>query len=116
MLPAFEPTLTRVWQGWPELPTACPRGNGAVRDQQEEAVEAHEAIERVERMHGGGHERGGLASTAAVVVAVLAGVLAIATFLAQEQVKGVIQKETMEAGLRAPVVVIEERDTIDEHD
>ena len=50
-------------------------------------MEAHEAIERVESMHGGGHEHGGLASVAAVVVAVLAGFLAIATFLSNEQVK-----------------------------
>src|SRR5436190_7776174 len=116
MLPAFEPTLTRVWQGWPELPTACPRGNGAVRDQQEEAVEAHEAIERVERMHGGGHERGGLASTAAVVVAVLAGFLAIATFLANEQVKDVITNETRAADLSAQFEVNDVRATIAEND
>src|SRR2546430_17241031 len=105
MLPAFEPTLTRVWQGWPELPTACPRGNGAVRDQQEEAVEAHEAIERVERMHGGGHERGGLASTAGVVVAALAGVPAVATFLANEHGQERITNEAPAAGRRSQLDV-----------
>ena len=79
-------------------------------------MEAHEAIERVERMHGGGHERGGLASTAAVVVAVLAGFLAIATFLANEQVKDVITNETRAADLSAQFEVNDVRATIAEND
>lgn len=59
-------------------------------------MEAHEAMERVERMHGG-HERGGMASVAAVVVAVLAAFLAVATFLSNEQVKDVITGQTKAA-------------------
>ncbi len=79
-------------------------------------MEAHEAIERVERMHGAAHERGGLASAAAVVVAVLAGFLAIATFLANEQVKDVITKETRGADLSAQFEVNDVKSTIAEND
>lgn len=79
-------------------------------------MEAHEAIERVERMHGGAHERGGLASAAAVVVAVLAGFLAVATFLANEQVKDVITKETRGADLSAQFEVNDVKSTIAEND
>ena len=61
-------------------------------------MEAHEAMERVDRMHGGehggGHDRGRMASVAAVVVAVLAAFLAVATFLSNEQVKDVITSQT----------------------
>jgi hypothetical protein len=62
-------------------------------------MEAHEAMERVERMHGGGHGHGdhgdrSLAAPAAVTVAILAAFLAVATFLANEQVKDVINGQT----------------------
>lgn len=60
-------------------------------------MEAHEAIGRFERMHGGAHEGGGMPSAAAVVVAVLAGFLAVATFLSNEQVKEVITGATKAA-------------------
>jgi hypothetical protein len=79
-------------------------------------MEAHEAIQRVETMHGGRHEREGLASAAAVVVAVLAAFLAIATFLANEQVKDVITKETQGADLSAQLEVNDVKSTIAEND
>ena len=79
-------------------------------------MEAHEAVKRVERMRGGVLERGGLASAAAVVVAVLAGFLAIATFLANEQIKDVITKETQAADLSARFEVNDVRSTIAEND
>lgn len=79
-------------------------------------MEAHEALERVERMHWGGLEPGGLASVAAVVVAVLAGFLAIATFLANEQVKDVITEETRGADLSAQFEVNDVKSTIAEND
>src|SRR5258708_11770666 len=79
-------------------------------------MEAHEAIERVETMHGRRHEREGLASAAAVVVAVLAAFLAIATFLANEQVKDVITKETQGADLSAQLEGNDVKSTIAEND
>jgi len=79
-------------------------------------MEAHEAIQRVERMHGGIHDREGLASAAAVVVAVLAAFLAIATFLSNEQVKDVITKETRGADLSAQLEVNDVKSTIAEND
>ena len=62
-------------------------------------MEAHEAMERVERMHGSGHGHGEhgdrtLATPAALAVAVLAVFLAVATFLSNEQVKEVITGQT----------------------
>jgi hypothetical protein len=71
---------------------------------------------RVERMHGGWHERGGLASAAAVVVAVLAAFLAIASFLANEQIKDVITEETKAADLSAQFEVNDVKSTIAEND
>src|SRR6266480_3250348 len=59
-------------------------------------MEAHEAVERVERLRGE-PERGGLATQAAVVVAVLA----VATFLSNEAIKEVITKETRGADASA---------------
>jgi Domain of unknown function (DUF4337) len=79
-------------------------------------MEAHEAIGRVETMHGSGHEGGGLASAAAVVVAVLAAFLAIATFLANEQVKEVITDETKGADLSAQFEVNDVKSTIAAND
>jgi hypothetical protein len=64
-------------------------------------MEAHEALERFDKVHEGSHAPGGLASVAAVVVAVLAAFLAVATFLSNEAVKEVITKETQGADLSA---------------
>ena len=82
-------------------------------------MEAHEALGRVETMHGShAHPREGLASVAGVVVAVLAAFLAVATFLANEQVKDVITKETKGADLSAQYEVnsVKSKQTIDEND
>ena len=80
-------------------------------------MEAHEALGRVETMHGGHeHPREGLASTAGVVVAILAAFLAIATFLANEQVKDVITSETKGADLSAQFEVNSVKQTIAEND
>jgi hypothetical protein len=85
-------------------------------------MEAHEALGRLETMHGG-HQHGGqhpphegFASTAGVIVAVLAAFLAIATFLANEQVKDVITQETKGADLSAQFEVNDVRATIAEND
>jgi hypothetical protein len=67
-------------------------------------------------MHGGVHGRGELASAAAVVVAVLAGFLAIATFLANEQVKDLIKNETRGTDLSAQFEVNEVKATIADND
>jgi len=64
-------------------------------------MEAHEALERFDKVHEGSHGGGGLASVAAVAVAVLAAFLAVATFLSNEAVKEVITKETKGADLSA---------------
>src|SRR2546421_195648 len=57
-------------------------------------VEAHEALERFEKMTEGHEHAGGggsnLARDAAVVVAVFAALLAVSTFLSNEMVKEVI--------------------------
>ncbi len=56
-------------------------------------VEAHEAFERFEHaQHGAGE--GGLTTQAALLVAILAGFLAVATFKANEAVKDAIQTQT----------------------
>jgi hypothetical protein len=66
-------------------------------------MEAHDALERVDRMHGehGHRERGDIATPAAITVAVLAAFLAIATFLSNEAIKEVITKETKGADATA---------------
>ncbi len=79
-------------------------------------MEAHEAIGRVETMHGGLHERDGLGSTAGVVVAILAVFLAVATFLANEEVKDVITKETRGADLSAQFEINDVKATIAAND
>jgi Domain of unknown function (DUF4337) len=62
-------------------------------------MEAHRAYERFEKGHGasGGEELPRFARQAAVVVAVMAAFLAVATFLANESVKEVITGETHRA-------------------
>ena len=60
-------------------------------------MEAREAYDRFERAHhasGGGGDEPSFTMRAAVTVAVLAGFLAIATFLVNEAVKDAIQNET----------------------
>src|SRR5947209_14851588 len=79
-------------------------------------MEAHEAITRVEKMHEAARARGGLASTAAVAVAVLAAFLAIATFLANEQVKDLIKNETKGADLSAQFEVNDVKAALAEND
>lgn len=68
-------------------------------------MEAHEALEHFEKVSEADEEAGGpggdLARSAAVVVAVLAAFLAIATFLANEAVKEVITGETKGADASA---------------
>jgi preprotein translocase subunit SecF len=57
-------------------------------------MEAHEAVERFEHSHHASHEGGGFATQAALVVAVIAAFLAVATFKANEAVKETIQEQT----------------------
>lgn len=69
-------------------------------------MEAHEAFERFEQSHGGHHTHGddsggGLARTAALMVAIIAAFLAIATFLGNESNKEAIQKTTEQASNNA---------------
>jgi hypothetical protein len=68
-------------------------------------LEAHEALDHFEKVTRADEEFGGpgedLARTAAVVVAVLAARLAIATFLSNEAVKEVISGETKGADTNA---------------
>ena len=66
------------------------------------AVEARKSLERVEAMEGGpAHAVGPFARRAAVVIAVLAGLLAIATLLSNEAVKGSINWQTRAALTRS---------------
>ena len=63
-------------------------------------MEAHEAFERFEHtQHGAGE--GGLTTQAALLVAILAGFLAVATFKANEAVKDAIQTQTKLADTHA---------------
>jgi hypothetical protein len=65
-------------------------------------VEARKSLERVEAMEGGpAHAVGPFARRAAVVIAVLAGLLAIATLLSNEAVKGSINWQTRAALTRS---------------
>jgi hypothetical protein len=57
-------------------------------------MEAHEAVERFEHTHHASHDGAGFASQAALVVAILAAFLAVATFKANEAVKDAIQEQT----------------------
>jgi hypothetical protein len=59
-------------------------------------MEAHESLERFEKVHGHGHgdEADRLSRHAALTVAVVAAFLAIATFLGNESVKDAIQNQT----------------------
>jgi hypothetical protein len=75
-------------------------------------MEAHEAMERIERMRGEGSEHGSLATPAALTVAILAAFLAIATFLSNEAIKEVITKETKGADISAQFEVNDVKTTI----
>jgi cell division protein FtsI/penicillin-binding protein 2 len=82
-------------------------------------MEAHEALERFEHSKGGHHHGGapeGLARNAAVVVAVVAAFLAIATFLGNEAVKDAIQQETQVADARAQAATFDTQVLIFESD
>src|SRR5205807_738227 len=75
----------RAGWGWPSRPSTPRRSFRA-------ALEAHDAFERFETSHPGGGEVS-FASQAALVVAVLAAFLAVATFKANEAVKDAIQSQ-----------------------
>jgi hypothetical protein len=75
-------------------------------------MEAHEAMERVERLERHSEAAGGIATAAALLVAVLAAFLAVATFLSNEAVKEVITKETKGADLSAQFEVNDVKTTI----
>src|SRR3954452_5028476 len=64
-------------------------------------MEAHEALRRHERVSGDDHLLDGLARLAALVVAVIAAFLAVATFMANEAVKEAITGETKVADTTA---------------
>src|SRR3954451_4656148 len=65
-------------------------------------MEAHEALRRHEHVSGGDNHLGdGLARQAALVVAVIAAFLAVATFMANEAVKEAITGETKAADATA---------------
>jgi hypothetical protein len=55
---------------------------------------AHRSVERFENSHQGGLDTAGFARQAAMIVAVMAAFLAVATFLSNEAVKEVITGET----------------------
>jgi hypothetical protein len=64
-------------------------------------MEAHDALRRHEHLSGDDHPRDGLARQAALVVAVIAAFLAVATFMANEAVKEAITGETKAADTTA---------------
>ena len=64
-------------------------------------MEAHEALRRHEHVSGDEHHRDGLARQAALVVAVIAAFLAVATFMANEAIKEAITGETKAADTTA---------------
>jgi Domain of unknown function (DUF4337) len=59
-------------------------------------MEAHEALERFETVHEGGHGAG-IARAAALTVAIVAAFLAVATFLGNESLNDAIQGQTKSA-------------------
>jgi Domain of unknown function (DUF4337) len=76
-------------------------------------MEAHEALRRQEHVSGGDdHLRDGLARPAALVVAVIAAFLAVATFMANEAVKEAITGETKAADTTARLEANETKLTI----
>jgi Domain of unknown function (DUF4337) len=79
-------------------------------------MEAHEAVGRFDRVaegHDVSHGPGGrLARDAAFLVALLAGFLAIATFLANEAIKDVIKGETRAADTNAQLEANDVKTTI----
>src|SRR3954451_20857262 len=78
-------------------------------------MEAHEALRRHEHVSGReDHLRDGLARQAALVVAVIAAFLAVATFMANEAVKEAITGETKVADTSARLEANETKLTIAE--
>jgi hypothetical protein len=81
-------------------------------------MEAHEALERFEKTHGGHGARGAddggadLARTAAFMVAVIAAFLAIATFLGNESIKDAIQQQTKQADANAQTATFDTQELI----
>jgi hypothetical protein len=64
-------------------------------------MEAHEALRRHEHVSGDDHPRDGLARQAALVVAIIAAFLALASFMANEAIKEAITGETKAADASA---------------
>jgi len=84
-------------------------------------MEAHEAFERFEKSHGstghgGGHDADTYGRNAAVVVAIIAAFLAVATFLANEAVKEAIQGQTKVADTNAQVNTLNTQYVVSELD
>jgi hypothetical protein len=75
-------------------------------------MEAHEALRRHEHLWGDDHPRDRLARQAALVVAVIAAFLAVATFMANEAVKEAITGETKAADTSARLEANETKLTI----
>jgi len=75
-------------------------------------MEAHEALRRHDHLLGDDHPRDGLARQAALVVAVIAAFLAVATFLANEAIKEAITGETKAADTTARLEANETKMTI----
>src|SRR3954470_8544530 len=75
-------------------------------------MEAHEALRRHDHLLGDDHPRDGLARQAALVVAVIAAFLAVATFMANEAVKEAITGETKAADTTARLEANETKLTI----
>ena len=86
-------------------------------------MEAHEALERFEKLHEqeeehehGGEAPGGLARQAALMVAVVAAFLAIATFLGNESVKDAIQGQTKVSDAHSQQATFETQDLVFQSD
>jgi hypothetical protein len=81
-------------------------------------MEAHEAFERFEKSHGGhdGHDtdedHGKLTRTAALMVAIIAAFLAIATFLGNESIKDAIQQQTKQADANSQTATFDTQEEI----
>ena len=75
-------------------------------------MEAHEALRRHEHVASATEHGSSLAQQAAVVVAIIAGFLAIATFLSNEAVKEVITEETQAADTSARLEANDTKTTI----
>jgi hypothetical protein len=82
-------------------------------------MEAHEALERFEKAHEHEHEEepvSGLARQAALMVAVVAAFLAIATFLGNESVKDAIQGQTKVSDAHSQQATFDTQDLVFQSD